>query len=74
MKLGALTAPGRKRGGERSRVWALCAGSVVVLVEARWENYTDAPEARVLIRFSPRRVEPIGLSARWEKCRNFSQL
>lgn len=24
VKLGALTAPGRKRGGERSRVWTLC--------------------------------------------------
>lgn len=34
VKLGALSAPGRERGGERSRVWALWAG-YVVLVETR---------------------------------------
>lgn len=45
VKLGALTAPGRKRGGERSQVWAQRAGCVVVLAaETRWGNHTDAPE------------------------------
>lgn len=48
MKLGALIAPGRERGGERSRVCGLYAGYVVLVVETRWKNYT---EIRVLIRF-----------------------
>ena len=40
-ELGALSAPGRRRGGEGSRGWALCAGDLPLVETRSWNAGFD---------------------------------